>query len=293
MKNENRRPAAAIGFVFLLCSAAAYVEFLFIKTDRTILGENVLCKLICILAVGVVLRRRGLGWRDLGFRVQGLAKGAIYGFSLGAVTFAIAYLCEFMLLRGMGKQPRLAFFISNFALSGQNVTGTAVSALLICIAGNILNVWAEEGLFRGLFLHLGAEVWPQKRANLTQSLLFGLWHVVLVAVWVADGEIGLSAAAVAALGYVVLAGILAYEWGLCAALTGTLWVGVFEHLFNNFIGNALHMVTETGTDELQIFRVVLSNVLSLAFVLTAAAIQKRNAKKTAEISPGPVKKFTE
>ena len=41
---------------------------------------------------------------------------------------------------------------------------------------------------------------------------------------------------------------------------------MFEHLFNNFIGNVLHTVTETGADELQILRILLSNLLSLAIV---------------------------
>ena len=43
-----------------------------------------------------------------------------------------------------------------------------------------------------------------------------------------------------------MSGILAYEWGICAALSGTLWIGASEHLFNNFISNSLHTVTETG-----------------------------------------------
>ena len=64
-----------------------------------------------------------------------------------------------------------------------------------------------------------------------------------------------------------MSGILAYEWGLCLALTGTVWTGAFEHFFNNFITNSLHMVTDTGIDEMQILRIVLSNALSLAFVM--------------------------
>ena len=40
------------------------------------------------------------------------------------------------------------------------------------------------------------------------------------------------------IGYILLSGILACEWGMCAALSGTLWTDASEHLFNNFISNA-------------------------------------------------------
>lgn len=36
--------------LFLICSVEEYVEFLFIRTDRTILAENVLCKLFAIVS---------------------------------------------------------------------------------------------------------------------------------------------------------------------------------------------------------------------------------------------------
>ena len=48
----------------------------------------------------------------------------------------------------MGRQPGLRFYISNFALTSQNITGLSFATVSICIAGNILNVLAEEGLFR-------------------------------------------------------------------------------------------------------------------------------------------------
>lgn len=80
-----------------------------------------------------------------------------------------------------------------------------------------------------------------------------------------------------AIGYIALALVLGYEWGLCTALTGTIWTGVFEHFFNNFISNSLHTITETGIDEMQIIRIILSNVLSLLIVLMVAR-HGRNAR---------------
>lgn len=38
--------------LFFLCSVVEYVEFILIRTDQTILAENVLCKLFAIVLIG-------------------------------------------------------------------------------------------------------------------------------------------------------------------------------------------------------------------------------------------------
>ena len=58
---------------------------------------------------------------------------------------------------------------------------------------------------------------------------------------------------------------------------------VAEHFFNNFIGNILHVVSATGIDELQIVRIVLSNVLSLIIVI---GISKRKRDVDSNCSGG-------
>ena len=272
---KQRKILWGILCVFLLCSIAEYVEFLFIRTDQTILAENVLCKLFAIALIGVILYLSGKNLCWLGFRRKGILGSAVLGLSLGVSSFAISYGVEYMILMAMGRQPGLRFYISNFALTSQNITGLSFATVSICFAGNILNVLAEEGVFRGLFLQMAKTVYPEKISNLIQALLFGLWHVVMVVVWVLDGSMNIPTAVVMAAGYILLAGILGYEWGMCAALTGTIWAGMFEHFFNNFITNSLHIVTQTGADELSILRIVLSNVLSLAFIIMITKKRKK------------------
>lgn len=239
-------------------------------------------KFFAILVISQCLVERKLSWRSIGFRLKGIKKGLILGFSLGLSTFAISYLAEFLILFFMGKSPRLSFYISNFALSDQTVTGISLSALLICILGNVINVTAEEGLFRGLIFKLGRRAFSTRSANFIQALLFGIWHLVIVAVWFKEGSLTLGAAFLMGIGYIILAGILGFEWGLCVTLTGTIWTGIFEHFFNNFISNSLHVVTDTGADELQILRIVLSNILSLLLVLFLMKRSKKRKRRSPE-----------
>lgn len=126
---------------------------------------------------------------------------------------------------------------------------------------------AEEGMFRGFILKVVTERSGFKTGNYLQAFLFGIWHIVMCVLGVYDGQMSVGQAVIFAVGYVVLAGILALEWGTCVSMTGVLWVVLSEHFYNNFIGNFLHVVSSIGTDEFQIIRIVLSNFLSLGIVL--------------------------
>lgn len=280
MTNLTKKKTIAVILIsYIICSVIKYIEFFFIQTDQTFIADNVICKIFCIIFLAGILRIYNSGFAEIGFDFSNIKKNllyALFGFGLGIVTFAVSYLVEIIILLCQGKTVSLGFYVTNFALSGAtNSVELSLSALLICIAGNIINVVAEEGLFRGFFLHIAKEPFGFKKANFIQALLFGTWHLVTVALEVRNGTMNIPTAAVMAIGYIVLAGILALEWGTCVSMTGVLWAGICEHFFNNFIGNTLHVITESGTDEMQIARIVLSNLLSLTVVLI---INKRTKK---------------
>ena len=265
---SKTRVIITIVAVYVICSVVKYIEFFFIQTDQTFIADNVICKIFSIIVLAAVLAIWKLSFKKIGFDLSRIWKNMFYGFALGIITFAVSYLLEILTLFAQGKNVRLGFYVTNFALSSAtNTVDLSISALLICMAGNIINVVAEEGLFRGLFLYLAKEPFGFRKANFIQALLFGTWHCVSVALELRNGTMTIPTAIVMTVGYIILAGILALEWGTCVSMTGVLWVGVFEHYFNNFIGNTLHVITETGTDELQIPRIVLSNILSLTVVL--------------------------
>lgn len=267
---NKRSTHRVVSMTFILLMVIRVIEIIFVKTDQTWVGENILHKICCILLIWIVLDTLGLRWSDLGFSKKGALTGLKYGLFLGISTFFLSYIAEFAILLAMGKHPSLQFYITNFSLTQTHANGSSLFAVAVCIIGNIVNVWAEEGLFRGLFRKISMQHDSQKTANLVQALLFGIWHITNVINPVLDGSMNLAAAAFMGAGYILLSGILAYEWGMCAALTGTLWAGASEHLFNNFISNSLHTVTETGADEWMIIRITLSNILSLLFVLAVS-----------------------
>ena len=273
----KRRTINVISKMFILLMIIRTIEIIFVKTDQTWVGENILHKICCILLVWIALDLLRLHWSDLGFSKKGLFTGLKYGLALGISTFFLSYAAEFILLFVMGKHPSLRFYITNFSLTQTHANGSSLFAVIVCIIGNIVNIYAEEGLFRGLFCKICIQYYSQKTVNIIQSLLFGIWHITNVINPLLDGSMNIAMAVLMGMGYILLSGILAYEWGMCAALSGTLWIGASEHLFNNFISNSLHTVTETGADEMMIIRITLSNILSLLVVLVIS--QKNMHKK--------------
>lgn len=279
MKKTNHQVIIILAIIFFVCSVIEYIEFLFMRTDQTIIADNVFTKIACIIAVIIATRLLGFKFSDLGFKKKGVFKYIGYGLGLGILTFAFSYCVEMIILHLQGKSPLFSLYITNFGLSGatSEVSLSAI-AVIICIIVNIINVIAEEGLFRGLILKTVSERWGFKAGNFVQALLFGVWHIVICVLGVYDKQMSIFQAIIFAVGYVILAGILAIEWGTCVTMTGVLWVGIAEHFFNNFIGNILHVQSTSGMDELQIVRIVLSNILSLAIVIIMSRI-KQNSKK--------------
>ncbi|MEY8576414.1 hypothetical protein AALD01_19110, partial [Oscillospiraceae bacterium 21-37] len=67
------------------------------------------------------------------------------------------------------------------------------------------------------------------------------------------------------------------KWGLLYRVTRNLWVGLGDHLFNNTVAtNMLHVVSSTGTDELQIVRIMAAQLVS--FVLVLVIYHHKNRK---------------
>lgn len=79
-------------------------------------------------------------------------------------------------------------------------------------------------------------------------------------------------------GYVILAGMMSIKWSLLYKMTGSLWLGLGDHLFNNLASNLVHVVSNSEADSLQIVRILLWQLLSFA---TVVWVYKKQAKAIA------------
>ena len=254
--------------IFTLCLAARFIEYFLIETDRTAIGENVFHKAAGIIILALTLKRVNLTWSDIGFQRNGFVTSMLKGLSLGSVCFAISYWLELTILALQGNPAHLEIYISSFSLTGSQIKNTDFVFFLLCVVFNVVNVWMEEGIFRGLFIKIFSESKSFMQANFIAAFLFGIWHIVMPVRSCMDGEMSFAAMILMGIGYIILAGIMGIKWGLLYHMTGNIWTGIGDHLLNNTVAtNMMHVISLNGADELQIVRIMAAQIISFAFVL--------------------------
>ncbi|MCM1412709.1 MAG: CPBP family intramembrane metalloprotease [Lachnospiraceae bacterium] len=228
----------------------------------------------------MALRSTNLKWSDIGFQRNGLAGGILNGLLLGSVCFAVSYGLELAIWALRGSPAHLEIYISSFSLTGSQIKNTGAGFFVLCILFNVVNVWMEEGVFRGLFIEKLSETHSFREANLIAAALFGVWHIVMpLRSWV-DGEMSFAEMVFMCAGYIVLAGIMGIKWGLLYRMTGKLWAGLGDHLLNNTVAaNMLHVISPDGADELQIVRILSAQIISFGFVLVLYCYKNRRANR--------------
>ena len=265
--------------IFTLCLAARFIEYFLIETDRTAIGENVLHKAAGIIILALVLKRVNLTWSDIGFQRNGFVTNMLKGLLLGSVCFAISYWLELAILALQGNPAHLEIYISSFSLTGSGIKNTDFVFFLLCVVFNVINVWMEEGIFRGLFIKILSETKSFMQANFIAAFLFGIWHIVMPVRSCMDGEMSFTAMVLMSIGYIILAGIMGIKWGLLYHMTGNIWTGIGDHLLNNTVAtNMMHVISLNGADELQIVRIMAAQIISFTFVLAIYVYKSRKKR---------------
>ena len=264
-------------YIFLICLAVHAFEVLFIRTDETFFAECFINKVFGIVLLYFLLKSLGSKWRDIGFIKEKFFTNCLKGFLVCLVFYTIGFLAEFIILNAQGNPGHMEFFVTGFSLTGNVVKQTGIGFVLMCICFNIINVWMEEGLFRGFFITYISKEQSAKAALYISAILFGIWHLVTPLRSVIDGEMSVGTFFGMSIGYIILSALMGIKWGLMYQYSGTIWIGLADHFFNNcVITNLLHVVTSTGVDEFQIARVLIGELTSfIAIVL----YYRKKAKK--------------
>lgn len=268
-----KKPILSCSIIFVICSVARVIEYFYMRTDDTFLSENFLHKLFGILLLWGILSICKLRWKDIGFTSKGIMSGVGKGLLFGLVCSIFAYVVECLTLFFLHGNVHLSFYTSGFSLTNEKGSQAGILFILLSVLFNLINVWMEEGVFRGLFTKI-LEGISNRRSLFFIAFLFGIWHLVMPFRDFLDGESSLTNLIVMGIGYVILAGMMSIKWSLLYKITGSLWFGLGDHFFNNLASNLVHVVSNSEADSLQIVRILLWQLLSFAIVLWG--YQKRN-----------------
>ena len=267
-ENIKQKTVLSCWIIFAILIFVHGFEAIVLRMDETVLGENCINKLFGIVVVFIVLRMLGWKWSDIGFSGSEMVKSLFRGLLLGIASFIISYCAEIIILKNQGHEIGFGIFTTGFSLTGEAEIHRGIIFILMCVFFNIINVIMEEGTFRGLICNIIGVDHSAGTALLFQAFLFGIWHIVTPLHNLVDGDINIVSFMILGIGYIILAGMMGIKWGLLYRMTGNLYTGMADHFFNNCIAtNLLHVVTETGTDEMMIVRVIMAQLISFVAVL--------------------------
>ncbi len=283
-KNKNGiKIILSIFAVYAVCLLFRCLEYFLIRTDQTFFGEAFIHKLLGIAVCFLSLFFLHIKPPEAGFRVRRAPKYLLYGAILGISVYILAYGIELIILAVTGKSPSLQFYVTSYSVDGNMGNQTGFLFFVLCIAGNIINVVMEEGVFRGLFLKLAEKKYNFFIAVIISSVLFGLWHFIAPIRSYIDGERSLGGMFMMMIMLFFATGITGAKFCLLTKMTGSLWLPMTDHFINNTIVNILHIGSISGIDELQTVRVAIAQTISFIIVLIVFIKGKYYKKPTFEI----------
>ena len=260
--------------IYFICYAFRLWEYFVLKTDESVIGENFIHKACGVAVIFAVLFVSGLHWRDIGFVRDGRLKHIGLGLTLGFGFYTIAYAVECIVLYVQGASPSLKIASGGFSLvKSTEFVSTGIAFILLF---NVLNVWMEEGLFRGLFTRLLRERYDCRMTIFITALLFGLWHLIMPVRSFIEGQMKLAPMLLLGAGYVALTFVYGLKMSFLYRMTGSVWAGLSEHFFNNSVINIVHVASSMGSDHLQVVRIVTAQLLSFIFVTILYLLKRKN-----------------
>ena len=266
IKDQYVRQIQVVLIIYLVCCILRIAEYMILRTDQTFWGESFVHKLLGLVLLVPALRFYGLNFKQIGLGTKNLFRRVSLGLIWGILFFALAYLVEIAVLLSRGNFLGLDFYVSAYSVNGNIGQQRGLLFLLICLAGNLINVLMEEGIFRGLF----QKVFERKYSFIKSALLSMAPFRSLL-----DGEMSLTGFWINSLILVLTSFLIGLQFALMAKMTGSLYMGMAVHFVNNTVVNLLHVLSKNGTDQLLSLRITVAQTLSFLVLLIYYQIRKR------------------
>lgn len=252
---------------YLLCYICRIFEYFVLRTDQTWVGEAIVHKVLGIVILFGVSACVKLTVTQIGFVKEKVFCNLVKGLAFGCSIFVLAYGVEILIAVSQGSFSSLQLYVSTYAISQNIGYRTEFLFFLICIIGNIVNVIMEEGIFRGLFMKLLEQKNTFVVSAIISSCLFGFWHMIGPVRNYVDGTMSMNAMIANIAMLVVTSTLVGFKFAMLTKMTGSIYMAMGDHFVNNTVVNLLHVVSDTGADEMMVVRVAIAQSVSFILVL--------------------------
>lgn len=267
MLKRKEKSLSVVLIIYLICFAFRIFEYFVLRTDQTFWGEAFIHKLIGIVILLVGMKLCDFKLREIGFTRGKSLLYILKGLAFGVVIFTLAYSIEILIFVLRGNFKTLDLYVSAYAVDGNIGNQTAFVFFVLCIIGNIINVVMEEGMFRGLFQKLLEQKYTFIVSAIIASVLFGMWHMMAPIRNYYDGTMSLGGFIANSIMLVITSSLVGFKFAIMTKLTGNLYMAMGDHFVNNTIVNMVHVISNTGADELMIVRISIAQSVSFIIVL--------------------------
>ena len=274
-ERKNKNAVSMVLGIYVICFVFRAVEYFFLRTDQTVLGEAFIHKLTGIFILFAVARYYGFSNKDVGFSNNKILKNTLKGLGFGLAVFTLAYSVEILILVIQGRFESLSFYVSAYSVDGNVGNQTAFIFFIMCFLGNIINVVMEEGVFRGLFQKILEKKYSFFIAAVIASSLFGMWHIMSPLRSFCDGTMSTGGFVANSIMLIVTSALVGFKFAMMTKLTGNLYMAMGDHFVNNTIVNILHVISAGGADQMQVVRISTAQSVSFIIVLVWYLMKKR------------------
>lgn len=70
-----------------------------------------------------------------------------------------------------------------------------------------------------------------------------------------DSDMSLNGAIMNSIFLIVTTGLAGFKFSMLVKITGSLWMAMADHFFNNTVINVLHIVSNNGADQMQVIHI--------------------------------------
>ena len=264
---------------YLICYIFRIIEYFVLRTDQTWIGEAIVHKVIGIIVLFVVVACSKFTSSQIGFIKEKAFLYLLKGLAFGCGVFVLAYGTELIIGVVQGSFCSLQLYVSTYAVDQNTGYRTELLFFLICIIGNIVNVVMEEGIFRGLFSKLLEQKYSFVVSSIISSCFFGFWHMIGPIRNYVDETMSFNSMIANIIMLVITSAFVGFKFAMLTQMTGSLYMAMGDHFVNNTIVNLLHVVSNSGADEMMVVRVAIAQSVSFILVLICYIRQSRKMYK--------------